>query len=138
MSITVYISSSLLTCYIFFILSPATITSSLNEIQVKANTFFTIFQEFEGGQEQVVKLGTANLRSKTVGVDTVEWGGSGLGGGGGGRQPAKSDFYYQQFFKMFSNRFQNYLYFVHAQDAVCQSHTGRLTGFWFLLNRPKG
>jgi len=21
---------------------------------------------------------------------------------------------------------------------VCQSHTGRLTGFWFLLNRPKG
>jgi len=25
-----------------------------------------------------------------------------------------------------------------AQDAVCQSHTGRLTGFWFLLNRPKG
>jgi hypothetical protein len=25
-----------------------------------------------------------------------------------------------------------------AQDAVCQSHTGRLTGLWFLLNRPKG
>jgi len=22
--------------------------------------------------------------------------------------------------------------------AVCQSHTGHLTGFWFLLNRPKG
>ena len=21
---------------------------------------------------------------------------------------------------------------------MCQSHTGRLTGFWFLLNRPKG
>jgi len=25
-----------------------------------------------------------------------------------------------------------------AQDAVCQSHTGRLTGLWFLPNRPKG
>jgi hypothetical protein len=25
-----------------------------------------------------------------------------------------------------------------AQDAACQSHTGRLTGFWFLLKRPKG
>jgi len=25
-----------------------------------------------------------------------------------------------------------------AQVAVYQSHTGRLTGFWFLLNRPKG
>jgi len=25
-----------------------------------------------------------------------------------------------------------------AQDAACQSHTGRLTGLWFLLNRPKG
>jgi hypothetical protein len=25
-----------------------------------------------------------------------------------------------------------------AQDAVCQSHTGRLTGYWFLLKRPKG
>jgi hypothetical protein len=24
-----------------------------------------------------------------------------------------------------------------AQDAVCQSHTGRLTGFWFLINRGK-
>jgi len=24
------------------------------------------------------------------------------------------------------------------QDAACQSHTGRLTGLWFLLNRPKG
>jgi len=26
----------------------------------------------------------------------------------------------------------NYPY-EFAQDAVCQSHTGRLTGFWFLL-----
>jgi hypothetical protein len=25
-----------------------------------------------------------------------------------------------------------------AQDAVRQSHTSRLTGFWFLLNRPNG
>jgi len=25
-----------------------------------------------------------------------------------------------------------------AQDAVCQSHTSRLTELWFLLNRPKG
>jgi hypothetical protein len=24
------------------------------------------------------------------------------------------------------------------QGAECQSHTGRLTGLWFLLNRPKG
>ena len=25
-----------------------------------------------------------------------------------------------------------------AQDAECQSHTGRLTGLWFFLNRLKG
>ena len=25
-----------------------------------------------------------------------------------------------------------------AQDAACQSHTGHLTGLWFLPNRPKG
>jgi hypothetical protein len=25
-----------------------------------------------------------------------------------------------------------------AQDVLCQSHTGRLTGFWFLLNRSRG
>jgi len=25
-----------------------------------------------------------------------------------------------------------------AQDAACQSHTSRLTGLWFLPNRPKG
>jgi len=31
----------------------------------------------------------------------------------------------------------NYPYEL-AQDAECQSHTGRLTGLWFLLNRPKG
>ena len=23
-----------------------------------------------------------------------------------------------------------------AQDAVCQSHTGHVTGLWFLLTRP--
>ena len=23
-----------------------------------------------------------------------------------------------------------------AQDAVCQSHTGHMTGLWFLLTRP--
>jgi len=25
-----------------------------------------------------------------------------------------------------------------AQDAVCQSHTGRRTGFWFLLKPAEG
>jgi len=24
----------------------------------------------------------------------------------------------------------------HAQDAVCQSHTGPMTGLWFLPDRP--
>ena len=25
---------------------------------------------------------------------------------------------------------------VLAQDAVCQSHTGHMTGLWFLATRP--
>ena len=60
------------------VLSPVAVTSSLNKIQVKTNNFFfTIFQGFEGDKEQVVNFGTANLRSKTVGVDTVAVGGCG-------------------------------------------------------------
>jgi hypothetical protein len=32
----------------------------------------------------------------------------------------------------------NFSCFIPLHDAVCQSRTGRLTGYWFLLNRPKG
>jgi hypothetical protein len=31
-----------------------------------------------------------------------------------------------------------YIYKALAQDAACQSHTGRLTGLWFLLTPAQG
>jgi len=64
-------------------------------MQVRMNTFFLqSFRGLRGIKKQVVNLGTANLRSKTVGVDTVVEGGSvGVAGGGGGGPPAKGRFF---------------------------------------------
>jgi len=69
-------------------------------MQVRMNTFFLqSFRGLRGIKKQVVNLGTANLRSKTVGVDTVVEGGS-VGVAGGGGEPGKTYSLIQEFLKI--------------------------------------